>query len=675
MDELESQIAKIQLGSSKHANSYVFLTAEKVSSKGMELYVIAELPLLNPAAEESCEKICLAVNSVLKRIYNKPLNGNDFENAIAQINEELGKLAGLGQTHWINKLNCIIAVKDGKNLTLATCGKVAAYLLRNGELTDISCSNDSSHPLKTFENYTSGKIRLDDLLILSTIQLFNYVSLDRLKTILTGMDFLQATRTVIEILKENAGPEVAFGALFNLQVAAGQTADEEIDLENYTVERRAGGPGLWPKLWNYAKAIFSAQDVKRAPKVDLPKVPFAQRLKNFGSGAKNIAARSKGLWRILGRSVLAGKNTLDPRRFKEFSPLKKFFLISAAVLLLAVVVNVTIAVQLRKTRTTRQQITNQLKEAQTLVSKAQSAWLYNDQASTAGYLTDAKTKLSINAKLDASSQELYSQTAAQLQDLEQKIEKNAEVKVADLGGIGQADNLIKLPGFMAIKTGGQIVSFSKTSGKMEDGTLKSSDDILASVFTGQTTTAVHNGRGLVLWDYTTGQTGTPFFSNVPDKDNLAGLAYYPTNNRVYALDKKAGQITSFLINNGTFSKPVTAVKNSDLSKALDLAIDGNIYVLTSSGINKYQAGKPVSFQMPFLPAPFSGAGKIYTDKDAKNLYVLDTANNRVLIIDKRGNLIATLKSDKFTKLKDFQVDEKTKTIYLLNDASLLKATY
>src|SRR5258708_5321007 len=137
MEELESQIAKIQLGNFKSTSSFVYVLAEKAAGSNAELYMVAELPLLNPAAEEACERICLAIASTLKRAYKKPLSENIFENAIGQINEELGKLASLGQTHWIDRLSCILGVKNNYTFTIATCGKVAAYLLRGKELTDI----------------------------------------------------------------------------------------------------------------------------------------------------------------------------------------------------------------------------------------------------------------------------------------------------------------------------------------------------------------------------------------------------------------------------------------------------------------------------------------------------------------------------------------------------------
>src|SRR5581483_4150058 len=162
----ESQIAKIVLGNTKSSGSYVFVLAEPALVPNIELYVVAELPMLSPAAEELCERICLAIAAALRRSYKNVGAADNFENAVNQVNEELGKLASLGQTQWISKLNCALAVKRGQHFDLATTGKISAYLLRGGEFTDISCSPAQTHPLKTFENYASGKIRLGDLLIL-----------------------------------------------------------------------------------------------------------------------------------------------------------------------------------------------------------------------------------------------------------------------------------------------------------------------------------------------------------------------------------------------------------------------------------------------------------------------------------------------------------------------------
>lgn len=671
MDELESQIAKIQLGGGKHASSYVFTLAEKIGRA--ELYIVAELPLLNPAAEESCEKICLAIASTLKRALARPIGEETFENAIAATNEELGKLASMGQTHWIDKLNCIIAVKENSGFTIASCGKVAAYLLRNKEFTDISCSSSlESHPLKTFENYASGKIRLGDLLILSTTQLFNHISMDRLRDIVTQNSFLNATQTIIELLKENGGPEVAFGSLLNLQVAPGEVSDEEVDLESYVAETPQQQIGLVGKTLDYIKAALT-MDKARVPKVGLPKISLEQ-IKNIGGNAKNLASKSKSAWNALGKGVAAGKKTLDLENFRKLSPQKKFFLISAGLLLLAFFVNLAIASHYKTTKQAQTQVASQLQEVQNLLGNAEASLLYKDDAKAADFLGQAQSKIPAESTVPAASKNLYAEVKKRFADLQQKIEKVSQSAVTNLGSLSEASLLIKLPPFLATQSGTTIISYNTASGLVQDGALLSSETVVENAFIKNNASVVYNGKSLLVWDYAKKQFSPAFNLSVPLQDSYAGLKFYPTNSRVYLANKKSGQVLSFLVGSNGLSKPVVAVAGADLSTAQDVAVDGNVYVLNSGGILKYLGGKPADFKMPYSATAFAGSGRLFTDASSKNIYLLDKGGNRILVMDKKGVLVETLKSPEFTHLKDFSVDEKNKVIYVLNDVSLLKVS-
>jgi len=79
--------------------------------------------------------------------------------------------------------------------------------------------------------------------------------------------------------------------------------------------------------------------------------------------------------------------------------------------------------------------------------------------------------------------------------------------------------------------------------------------------------------------------------------------------------------------------------------------------------------------MPVLAKPFFGKGKIYTEINYKNLYLMDPENKRILVMDKTGELLNTLQSPQLDKMVDFYVDEANKTFYVLNDTALLKLTY
>ncbi len=101
MNDIETQVAKIQIGDIRQANTYVHVVAEKVDVSETELYALTELPVFNPAAQSDCERISEAIAASLCRSYRGSVNSQTFENALASINEDLGKLANIGKTHWI----------------------------------------------------------------------------------------------------------------------------------------------------------------------------------------------------------------------------------------------------------------------------------------------------------------------------------------------------------------------------------------------------------------------------------------------------------------------------------------------------------------------------------------------------------------------------------------------
>ena len=74
--------------------------------------------------------------------------------------------------------------------------------------------------------------------------------------------------------------------------------------------------------------------------------------------------------------------------------------------------------------------------------------------------------------------------------------------------------------------------------------------------------------------------------------------------------------------------------------------------------------------MAAVEPAFSQAAKISAAAEQNYIYVLEPAAKRLAVFDKTGNFINQYASDKFNNLTDFQVDEKSKKIYFLNDATV-----
>ena len=154
--------------------------------------------------------------------------------------------------------------------------------------------------------------------------------------------------------------------------------------------------------------------------------------------------------------------------------------------------------------------------------------------------------------------------------------------------------------------------------------------------------------------------------NSNDWQKAGGLASYFGN--IYVLDKKQNQIFKFVQTDSGFSKTnYFSSASPDLSKAVSMAIDSSVYVLTSDGtVTKYTKGSAENFSLAGLDKPLSNPTGIMTNAGTDNIYILDNGNSRVMVFDKSGNYKNQYQATIIKGAKDFEVLEKDKKIYILS---------
>lgn len=150
----------------------------------------------------------------------------------------------------------------------------------------------------------------------------------------------------------------------------------------------------------------------------------------------------------------------------------------------------------------------------------------------------------------------------------------------------------------------------------------------------------------------------------------------------YILDPQAGQILRYLPGAEGYTTPAEYYLSDevsvDLAGAVDMAIDGFIYLLYADGtVRKFEAGAPVEFQITEIDKPLSRPTAIYTAPDdvAQYIYIADAGNRRVVQLNKDGRFMRQFKprdeeSVNFSTLRSISVDELTGKLYLLNDHAL-----
>jgi hypothetical protein len=150
----------------------------------------------------------------------------------------------------------------------------------------------------------------------------------------------------------------------------------------------------------------------------------------------------------------------------------------------------------------------------------------------------------------------------------------------------------------------------------------------------------------------------------------------------YLLDRQANLIHRYRPDVGGYEGPSESYFPDgtfvDLSEAVDMTIDGYVYVLYQNGeIKKFLGGEPAPFQISGLDIPFNGPTAIYTapDEEVQYLYVADAGNQRIVQLGKEGEFIRQFKPREedgvaFDDLQSIYVDEISEKMFVLNGGSL-----
>lgn len=114
----------------------------------------------------------------------------------------------------------------------------------------------------------------------------------------------------------------------------------------------------------------------------------------------------------------------------------------------------------------------------------------------------------------------------------------------------------------------------------------------------------------------------------------------------------------------------------ELVNAVDMAIDGDVFVLLINGqVLWLSGGKPQAFALEGLDRPMTAPVAIFTNTGTESVYVADPANARVAQFSKQGvtqrQLVYEGEQGNFQRLRGVFVDEKKQALYVTAGTALL----
>jgi len=157
-----------------------------------------------------------------------------------------------------------------------------------------------------------------------------------------------------------------------------------------------------------------------------------------------------------------------------------------------------------------------------------------------------------------------------------------------------------------------------------------------------------------------------------DLKDVVDIAGFASN--VYLLDKGNNKIWKYLATTDGFSDKkeyLNSGAKADFAGVIRMQIESSIYVLKANGtILRYTKGATDSFALTGLDKPLKDPKSFFTSSDVENIYILDSGNGRLVVVDKKGSYKAQYQGDKFSIASDIVVDAKNKKLYILDGSKI-----
>lgn len=621
---------------------YHYLPKNDREKEAGELFGVFEF-LDNPGAEDA---LLNHITQTLRDAYYGSSRRDAFERfeeALREVNAIIAREASKRETGSLGRVSACVAVLQGKVIHFAVTGSAAVYIQRSGKFSLISSPAEGEivSSEDTFLDIASGELLTEDLVLLSTSNILEFAGKQDVKDVLADHQTMERNARELKSLLRDAGME-SFSLII---VSMGEVT---------------------------AQQVMDAREVRH---VEKPKGA------DIGSVFKKHAAKawglSKGIISTVGKKAVSTFTRVKP---KVAIPQKNpyvFYGIIGAIGLLTIFFVVRFFMNLESAK--EEQYNKIFRDIETNLQIAEQRNQIGETEDARKFLDSAETQLK-----EIMEQPYYRQKATALLDTINEYRDqfdgitrvSAPYVVANLAAVAPG---IQPIGLINTKDDKKYVFeynklYETILDKVQEGLQIDEEDPVLSGWEFEDTNAlVFIGKSGQVIEY---KDGAFTRMSTDDPKWHQGVEVKTFSRFVYILDPVEGNIWKYPKVRSKYSTSVAYNTQTPIKDAVSFAIDGDVYVLMKDGtIKKFRKGEEQKFTVERLPSlALSNPTKIYTHPDIANLYVLDPQNNRVVVITKDRNGIATYSQQyiftNITDLRDLYVDNVEKKLYVLTKDSI-----
>ncbi len=654
----ELQIGHFCFSNPKETNSYssIYVTepSEKFLEKFGRLIILANVNFTSKAthqtfawAEEWIERLTnLAKNSFYNTTQSSKSLEQNLESLLQQLNiwlsQEKVSQPKIFEERLENYDLTIILIKD-REIQFSKIGEIRAHLIENNHLEELEEDKRQSRITK-FTNIVSGNLEKDNILFFANRNLFDYFSREKIIQILSNTSLGQIKSKFKGILSEDLSHLNIFGIAMT-----------------------------------YRPEINGEKEKERIKKIK----PIQQ---------ETIKRNERSLEKLIEKPIIpkppisVAKKTKLPRK----NWIAKILLVAFIVCALMFIVSLFVLSHNQKVELEKKELTEKLTE---LENKEEQL---------------AIAMLSSASEAPKETYEIFEEIESILDKLPQKTEKQKELfqflyskhiqelnkfyKITDITNpselidLSLIDENVQTQGCVKINDNlyvfnpeNNYIYVINLKNKKAEVINKTSANIgyLEKIYQWDNDNLIgyDQNQNLVGFNTIDNELSLLTLATNYQSDKIADLQIY--NRRLYILRPSINKIHKYQKVIDGFGKEQPWIQNKDInvSEGISLTIDGAIYILRKNGqILKLYEGKTADFNLSEIRPKLSleKTGKIFTNDELDNLYILDEDTQRIIVLSKTGELIQQFISENFNELKDFAVSDKEDKIWILNGTKIFE---
>ncbi|MBZ9572160.1 hypothetical protein KJA15_02430 [Patescibacteria group bacterium] len=638
-------------------------TPENVYEKRLgSLYIVGELRNTLPQNLKLLHSLAQIIKG---KYYAFPTLSKDqsFSEGLKKANEFLAEEISKENTSWLGNLSfAVISMKDF-NLNFTKVEGLKILLARGGKILDIGDRLEfkeiEPYPLKVFKNIVSGKLAEGDLIIVLTKEVFDLFSKENLINEIAQVPIEEKfyEKKLKKTLKNKEELLSEISGICLLIVLKPEFVPKEI----FTFKKETPLFSIWQVLkpvssgvrnfLKIPKKIFSFKKERVLP----PKIGFLEKIK----------AKPKNLIVSLSSKIKISSN------FK-----KNLILISALIFFL--ILGFFIFKKEREYRLKEYKVN--LNKIQQKIELAKDFLVFKDEKKANSLFREAWEEI-----LPLTEEKTFFKNEALA--LKESIEKELQ-NLSKLEKIAEPELLFQFqkgeffPQKMLLldKVLYFFNPYYQDLYKFQQGEkikIETNQKFnLASLLSENSILFFSKPDKLILFQ--DNQFKESFSLKEPHPDfEFNDFSSFKGN--LYFLDGKTGEILKYPFPLVFGKDSPNLWLNPETKKVIDgksIAIDGSIWILDKRNkIHRYLLGKyQETLDLDFFPY-LENLDKIFTRWNLPYLYLLESGQNRIIILEKSGQIFSQFQSEKFDNLKDFTVSENGKKIYLLNGLKVYQVQF